>query len=104
MVNARSSGRRNSPVRRRASKLFRRRAVAARDFSRASPATHRNPALFLFLEAVGVLAGERLDQRGFAVIDMAGGADDGMGDGVASNSGGHGATKSLLRGPPRQKG
>jgi len=33
-------------------------------------------ALFFFLEPVGVLAGERFDQTGFTVIDMAGGADD----------------------------
>jgi hypothetical protein len=33
-------------------------------------------ALFFLLEAVGVGAGERLDQAGFAVIDVAGGADD----------------------------
>src|SRR6202047_3695363 len=55
----------------------------------------RNPALFLFLEAVVVLAAERLDQRGFTVIDMAGGADNGMGDAVASDSGGH-STKQKL--------
>jgi hypothetical protein len=29
------------------------------------------------------------------VIDMAGGADDGMGDGVASDGGGHGAKQKL---------
>ncbi len=40
----------------------------------------RDAALFFFLEAVGVLAGERLDERGLAVIDVAGGADDGVGD------------------------
>ena len=50
----------------------------------------RNPALLFFLEAVGVLAGERLDQRGLAVIDMAGGADDGVGDGMMGDGGGHG--------------
>jgi hypothetical protein len=55
----------------------------------------RNPALFLFFEAVGVLAGERFDQRGFTVIYMAGGADDGMSYGVASDSGGH-STKQKL--------
>ena len=30
----------------------------------------------LLLEAVGVGAGEGLDQRGLAVVDVAGGADD----------------------------
>ncbi len=33
-------------------------------------------ALFFFFEPVGVLAGEGFDQAGFAVVDMAGGADD----------------------------
>ena len=33
-------------------------------------------AAFFFGEAVGVDAGEGLDQRGFAVVDVAGGADD----------------------------
>ena len=33
-------------------------------------------AALLFLEAVGVDAGEGLDQRGLAVVDVAGGADD----------------------------
>ena len=41
----------------------------------------RNPALLFLLEAVGVLPGERLDQRGLAVIDMSGGADDGVSGG-----------------------
>src|SRR3984893_18791650 len=66
----------------------------------------RNPALFLFFEAVGVLAGERLDQRGFTVIDMAGGADDGMGDAVASDSGGHSKKQKLNTRPttPKRRG
>src|SRR5688572_3901027 len=33
-------------------------------------------AFFFFFEPIGVRAGERLDQAGFAVVDMAGGADD----------------------------
>jgi len=33
-------------------------------------------ALFLFFEPVGVQPGERLNQAGFAMINMAGGADD----------------------------
>ena len=41
----------------------------------------RDAALFFFLEAIGVLAGEGFDERGFAVIDVAGGADDGVGGG-----------------------
>ena len=36
----------------------------------------RNTARFLFLEAVGIDAGERPHQRRFAVIDVSGGADD----------------------------
>ena len=33
-------------------------------------------ARFLFLEAIGIDAGQRLDERALAVIDVAGGADD----------------------------
>ena len=33
-------------------------------------------AALFFLQAVGVDAGQRLDQRGFAVVDVPGGADD----------------------------
>ena len=33
-------------------------------------------ARFFFLQAIGVDAGERLDERGLAVVDMARGADD----------------------------
>ena len=36
-------------------------------------------APFLFLQAIGINPGKGLDQRGFAVIDVTGGADD---DGV----------------------
>jgi hypothetical protein len=55
------------------------RALGQREVGEAE--VDRNPALFFFLEAVGVLAGERLDQRRLAVIDMTGGADDGVGGG-----------------------
>ena len=44
----------------------------------------RDAALLLLLEAVGLLAGERADERGLAVIDVAGGADDGVGDAGAA--------------------
>ena len=64
------------------------RAVGQREVGEAE--IDRNPALLLLLEAVGVLAGERLDQRGLAVIDMAGGADDGVGDGMMGDGGSHG--------------
>jgi len=40
----------------------------------------RDAALFLFLQAIGVVPGERLDQRGLAVIDMTRGADDRVGN------------------------
>ena len=33
-------------------------------------------ATFFFGEAVGMRAGEGFDERGFAVVDVAGGADD----------------------------
>ena len=36
----------------------------------------RDAALLLFLEPVGVLSGERLDEARLAVVDVAGGADD----------------------------
>ena len=54
-------------------------AVGQREVGEAE--IDRNPALLFFLEAVGVLAGERLDERSLAVIDMAGGADDGVSSG-----------------------
>ena len=41
----------------------------------------RDAALLFLLEPIGVLAGQRLDQRGLAVIDMAGGTDYGVCDG-----------------------
>ena len=54
-------------------------AVGQREVGEAE--VDRNPALLFFLEPVGVLAGERLDERGLAVIDMTGGADDGVSGG-----------------------
>ena len=39
-----------------------------------------NAARLFFRQAVGVDAGERLDQRGLAVVDVAGGGDDHAGD------------------------
>ena len=36
----------------------------------------RDPALLLLLEPVGIGAGERLDERALAVVDVAGGPDD----------------------------
>ena len=40
------------------------------------PRFERDAAALFFRKAIGVDAGERLDQRGLAVIDVAGGADD----------------------------
>ena len=48
-------------------------------------------ARLLLLEAVGIDAGEPADQRGLAVIDVAGGADD------------HGAASSSSRGRPARR-
>jgi hypothetical protein len=36
----------------------------------------RDPAFLLFFEAVGIYSGQRFDERGLAVIDVSGGADD----------------------------
>ena len=36
----------------------------------------RDTAALFFFEAVGIRAGERFHERGFAVVDVAGGADD----------------------------
>jgi hypothetical protein len=44
----------------------------------------RHPALLLLLEPVGVDAGQHLDQRGLAVVDVAGRADD---DGLDEHQG-----------------
>ena len=41
---------------------------------------NRDAAILLLLEAVGILSGERLDERGLAMVDMAGGADNGVDD------------------------
>ena len=62
-------------------------ALVARDVDDARPGAvreievgeaeiDRDAALFLLLEPVGVLPGERLDEARLAVIDVAGGADD----------------------------
>jgi hypothetical protein len=37
---------------------------------------NRYSAAFFFLQAVGVDAGQCLDQRGFAMVNVAGGAED----------------------------
>jgi len=37
---------------------------------------NRNAALFFFLEPIRILSGQRFDQAGFPLIDLAGGADD----------------------------
>ncbi len=50
--------------------------VHAGDFSVRKSQINRDSALLLFLEAIRVRAGQRLDQRTLPVIDMTGGADD----------------------------
>ena len=40
----------------------------------------RDPALLFLLEAVGVVPGQRLDERGLAVVDVTGSTDDRMSD------------------------
>jgi hypothetical protein len=42
-----------------------------------------NTAALFFSEAIGIRSGERLDERGFAVIYMTGGADDDMTHGAS---------------------
>ena len=49
---------------------------------------NRDAAPFFFFQAVGVRAGERLDQRGFAVVDVSSGADNDVLDGLHGNDGG----------------
>ena len=46
----------------------------------------RDAARLLFLQAIGIDAGQRLDQRALAVIDVAGGADDDVSHRVLSRS------------------
>ncbi len=54
-------------------------------------------AALLFLQAVGVDAGQRLDQRGLAVIDVAGGADDDVLHGAGSMVAGRASGRVLYR-------
>ena len=42
----------------------------------------RNAALLFLLQPVGVGPGEKLDERGLAVVDVTGGADDGEAAGL----------------------
>jgi hypothetical protein len=49
---------------------------AAGEVEMGKAQVNRYAALFLFPEAIGVDAGERLDERGLAVVDVAGGAYD----------------------------
>ena len=53
-------------------------AVGQREIGEAE--IDRDPALLFFLQPIGVLPGERLDERGLAVIDMTGGTDDRVSD------------------------
>ncbi len=45
-------------------------------FQKRETEVNGDAAAFFFFEAVGMRAGQRLDEGGFAVVDMAGGADD----------------------------
>src|SRR5579872_5588811 len=54
------------------------RSVGQREIREAE--IDRDPALLLFLQAVGVVAGQRLDERGLAMIDVTGSADDRVSD------------------------
>ena len=51
-------------------------AVIDREFKVREAQINRYSATFFFLQPVGVDAGQCLDQRGFAVINVAGGTDD----------------------------
>ena len=51
-------------------------AVWSGEFEVSKTNIDGDAAPFFFFEPVGVNAGEGLDQRGLAVIDMSGGADD----------------------------
>jgi hypothetical protein len=50
--------------------------AAIRHWRVGIPEIERDPARFLFRQAVGIDPGERLHQRGLAMVDVAGGADD----------------------------
>ena len=72
------------------------RAVRRRQIGKAE--IDGNAARFFFLQAVGIDAGERAHQRGLAVIDVAGGADDhGAASGEAARRRG---VRPRLFGPP----
>ncbi|MBK8232723.1 MAG: hypothetical protein IPK72_19605 [Candidatus Eisenbacteria bacterium] len=45
-------------------------------FDRGEAKLDRDPALLLFLEAVGVDPRQHLDEEGLAVVDVSGGAED----------------------------
>ena len=51
-------------------------AVAVGKVQGREPEVERDAALFLFLQAVGVRAGEGLDQGRFPVVDMSGSAEN----------------------------
>src|SRR5271155_1994054 len=55
-------------------------ASAIRQTEPSEAEVNRDAAILLFLKAVSVLTGERLDQRGLAMVDMAGCADNRVDD------------------------
>ena len=51
-------------------------AVRSGKFEVREAEVNRNATPFLFFQAIGVDAGKRLDQRGFAVVNVSCGADN----------------------------
>ena len=52
----------------------------------ANPRSMRNSAAFFFFQAVGICAGQRLNQRGFSVVNVPGRADDDVFEGFHRKS------------------
>src|SRR5437667_8467512 len=51
-------------------------AVRHREFKVGKSNVNRYSPAFFFLQAIGIDSGQRLDEGGFSVIDVAGGAND----------------------------
>ena len=58
------------------------RHVEPADLRVREPEIDRDPARLLFLQPIGIGAGQRLDQRALAVVDVPGGADDDRAHGI----------------------
>ena len=61
-------------------------APAVRQIERRKAEIDRNAALLLFLQPVGILTGQGLDEAGLAVVDVSGGADDPVHEASCSRS------------------